>query len=85
MDYDIFDKALKVYDDGIKKKSEDILTTTDTTYCGNNLKKVKQPGVKSRKACKHMNIIDDNGIITCFDCSQQLEKGIFHDKEWRFF
>ena len=54
-------------------------------FSNSTLKKVKQPGVKSRKICIHINVVDDNGIITCFDCSQQLEKGIFHDKEWRFF
>jgi transcription initiation factor TFIIIB Brf1 subunit/transcription initiation factor TFIIB len=84
MDYEIFDKALKVYGDVINDTVEKIDTAEDKNN-NTNIKKIKQPGVKSRKACKHINVIDDNGIITCFDCNQQLEKGIFHDKEWRFF
>ena len=92
MDYDIFDKALKVYDEcenisDVKDvESSEILHDTNTCISNrNNLKKIK-PGVKSRKSiCNHSVVTEENGIVTCFDCNQQLEKNVFHDKEWRFF
>ena len=35
--------------------------------------------------CKHSNLSNDNGIISCLDCGKELEKNMFHEKEWRYY
>ena len=35
--------------------------------------------------CKHVNIIEEGGIVCCVDCGIEMEKNIFHDKEWRYY
>lgn len=35
--------------------------------------------------CPHKDIIDENGIKSCLDCGEQLERKIMHEKEWRFY
>ena len=79
MDYTLFENALNFY----KEEKKDIIEPVEQTA-----KKIK-PNVKSRKKttieCKHANIVKENGIDICLNCSQQLENNIFHDKEWRFF
>lgn len=35
--------------------------------------------------CKHDDINEDSGIVTCLNCGKELEKNIFHDKEWRYY
>lgn len=33
--------------------------------------------------CEHHDVIDDNGIVTCMDCGEELERRIMHEQEWR--
>lgn len=35
--------------------------------------------------CSHEDVINDNGIITCNDCGEEITKLITHDKEWRYY
>lgn len=37
------------------------------------------------KGCEHKDINEDGGIVTCLNCGKELEKNIFHDKEWRYY
>ena len=36
-------------------------------------------------SCKHESMNDENGIMVCVDCGFEVEKTIFHDKEWRYY
>lgn len=35
--------------------------------------------------CPHKDINDEAGVSTCLNCGKELEKSIFHDKEWRYY
>ena len=37
------------------------------------------------QTCKHSNLTNDNGIISCLECGKELEKNMFHEKEWRYY
>jgi transcription initiation factor TFIIIB Brf1 subunit/transcription initiation factor TFIIB len=45
---------------------------------------INEPDTTSSK-CKHINISNENGLTTCFDCGKEIEKTIFQDKEWRYY
>jgi transcription initiation factor TFIIIB Brf1 subunit/transcription initiation factor TFIIB len=36
-------------------------------------------------ACRHTDCNEEGGIVTCLNCGKELEKNIFHDKEWRYY
>jgi transcription initiation factor TFIIIB Brf1 subunit/transcription initiation factor TFIIB len=38
-----------------------------------------------KEDCKHNNIIEETGIVCCADCGIEMEKSIFHEKEWRYY
>lgn len=40
---------------------------------------------KKTNKCPHTDIINEEGVISCLDCGEQLERTIRHDKEWRFY
>lgn len=35
--------------------------------------------------CTHCDTVDENDIISCLDCGEQIQKTILHEKEWRFY
>lgn len=35
--------------------------------------------------CMHCDVVDENGIISCLECGEQIQKTIMHEKEWRFY
>ena len=35
--------------------------------------------------CKHSNVSNENGVVLCMDCGEEIERTIFHDKEWRYY
>jgi transcription initiation factor TFIIIB Brf1 subunit/transcription initiation factor TFIIB len=35
--------------------------------------------------CKHTDLVDENGIVSCLECGEQIRKTIMHEKEWRFY
>jgi len=35
--------------------------------------------------CSHINLSNDNGITSCLECGKEVEKNMFHDKEWRYY
>lgn len=45
----------------------------------------KEEDKEEEKKCEHLNTLDENGISACLDCGEELEKTVFHDKEWRYY
>jgi transcription initiation factor TFIIIB Brf1 subunit/transcription initiation factor TFIIB len=37
------------------------------------------------KSCSHTNTINEDGIICCQDCGEEILKHIMHEKEWRYY
>jgi transcription initiation factor TFIIIB Brf1 subunit/transcription initiation factor TFIIB len=37
------------------------------------------------KSCPHSDVVNENGIITCVDCGEEIQKTIEHEKEWRYY
>ena len=35
--------------------------------------------------CYHNDIINENGIISCLDCGEEISHTITHEKEWRYY
>ena len=35
--------------------------------------------------CSHSDTVNENGIISCLECGEQISKTIMHEKEWRFY
>lgn len=35
--------------------------------------------------CKHVDKVEENGIVSCLDCGEQIDRTITHEKEWRFY
>lgn len=35
--------------------------------------------------CYHHNIINENGIISCVECGEEIRHSINHEKEWRYY
>ena len=35
--------------------------------------------------CYHNNIINENGIISCVECGEEIRHSINHEKEWRYY
>ena len=35
--------------------------------------------------CSHSDTVDENGIISCLECGEQIRKTIMHEKEWRYY
>lgn len=40
---------------------------------------------KEENICHHSNKIENNGVVLCTDCGEEIEKNITHDKEWRYY
>ena len=53
----------------------------------NYLQDDEKPKKNEKKAweCCHENKIDDNNIVLCIDCGEEISKNILHDKEWRYY
>lgn len=68
-DFDMFEQALSAYEAKMKIASEETDQKNDD---GDN-------------TCKHLDVTDENGVLSCMDCGEEIEKTIFHDKEWRYY
>jgi transcription initiation factor TFIIIB Brf1 subunit/transcription initiation factor TFIIB len=66
----LFEQALKEYEN--KKLSLKI----ETTHKGKR---------ENEEICIHANVIDENGIVTCQDCNEEIVQNIQHEKEWRYY
>lgn len=45
----------------------------------------KDSEISLEKDCPHHNVIEETGIVCCADCGIEMEKSIFHEKEWRYY
>jgi transcription initiation factor TFIIIB Brf1 subunit/transcription initiation factor TFIIB len=37
------------------------------------------------KKCEHKDIINENGIISCLECGEEIMHTVNHEKEWRYY
>jgi transcription initiation factor TFIIIB Brf1 subunit/transcription initiation factor TFIIB len=35
--------------------------------------------------CKHCDAVEENGIVLCADCGEEINRPLLHDKEWRYY
>ena len=56
-----------------------------TKYNENHDKEDDISHIIDKEDCKHNNIIEETGIVCCADCGIEMEKSIFHEKEWRYY
>ena len=35
--------------------------------------------------CTHCDIVEENGIILCTECGEEIQRNITHEKEWRYY
>jgi len=56
-----------------------------TKYNENHDKEDEISQIIDKEDCKHNNIIEETGIVCCADCGIEMEKSIFHEKEWRYY
>jgi transcription initiation factor TFIIIB Brf1 subunit/transcription initiation factor TFIIB len=45
---------------------------------------IKQLG-KNKQKCTHTKTVNDNNIVLCTDCGEEISKNILHEKEWRYY
>jgi transcription initiation factor TFIIIB Brf1 subunit/transcription initiation factor TFIIB len=42
-------------------------------------------GEDSDILCDHSDLVTENGITSCLECGEQIQRTIMHEKEWRFY
>lgn len=35
--------------------------------------------------CKHLDVLEDNGVKLCLDCGEEIARDLSYDKEWRYY
>jgi transcription initiation factor TFIIIB Brf1 subunit/transcription initiation factor TFIIB len=40
---------------------------------------------KEEITCQHLDLVDENGVISCLECGERIRRTIMHEKEWRFY
>lgn len=68
-DLDLLDSIFEIYD----KSDED------------KLEEDKSEEHKHVLGCEHFDLINENGMIVCNDCGQEIKKVTNNIKEWRYF
>jgi transcription initiation factor TFIIIB Brf1 subunit/transcription initiation factor TFIIB len=86
-DFELFNNALDIYNKNIKYENEinkQIASSNDDNdECYTNTKNTNTN--TNKIICKHVNINEEAGVVCCTDCGCELEKSIYHDKEWRYY
>jgi transcription initiation factor TFIIIB Brf1 subunit/transcription initiation factor TFIIB len=55
-------------------------------YCNDDSDEEELKGEKIEyDLCDHIILSNDNGITSCLECGKEVEKNMFHDKEWRYY
>jgi transcription initiation factor TFIIIB Brf1 subunit/transcription initiation factor TFIIB len=36
-------------------------------------------------SCVHADVVDENGVVICTDCGEEIKRIIMHEKEWRYY
>jgi len=52
--------------------------------------KIKTPkenvsGDESDISCFHGDLVEENGIVSCLECGEEIQRTIMHEKEWRYY
>jgi transcription initiation factor TFIIIB Brf1 subunit/transcription initiation factor TFIIB len=81
----IFEKAFNIYDQiKLQQKEDKKNDTNDSKYKQSyNIHDLNYN--KKDTLCIHINIINDNNIMLCVDCGQEIQKNSIHEKEWRYY
>ena len=37
------------------------------------------------KKCEHKDIINENGVVSCLECGEEIMHTVSHEKEWRYY
>lgn len=69
-EFALYDQALAEFET-IKISQSDLASEHDD--CGDD------------NQCNHLDVVDENGVLSCLECGEQLRKTITHEKEWRFY
>lgn len=41
--------------------------------------------IENKETCYHNDIINENGILSCVECGEEIRHTITHEKEWRYY
>lgn len=75
-EFELFEQALAEYEtQKILIKDESLKNTEN-----NNKDNIEDGGV-----CLHCDLVNENGVISCLECGEQIQRTIMHEKEWRFY
>ena len=66
-------------------KNFDLFEQALNTYQNNQTINEPKQEEKTNSQCEHTNIINDNDIVSCIDCGEEIVKKIMHEKEWRYY
>lgn len=72
--FDIFDEFEEHFENF--EKNEKIDNTIDDNDVDDT---------KDDSKCKHLNVINDMGVISCSDCGIELKKVMTYEKDWRYY
>ena len=50
-----------------------------------NSNKIKMDDELSEYECEHIDIANDNGIVSCVDCGVEVSKIVSYEKDWRYY
>lgn len=68
-DFTLFDQVLTEYEQIQSSGQEGLLDNKE----------------KKEISCDHSNVMNENGIISCIECGEELEKRVLHEREWRYY
>jgi len=77
----------------IKNKNNDLVKSTMSEFelfeqALATYEQIKTQNIESNCGdiiCYHNDIINENGIISCLDCGEDIRHTITHEKEWRYY
>lgn len=78
-DFELFNKALSEY------SKEENNNTINLESLHNNLPTLGSIHNNSIPCCNHENTTVENGILSCLDCGEEINRTITHEKEWRYY
>lgn len=90
LDFALFEQALDQYEKDISCKRTKSRKKPDTSSGSDSDSESDSQSTtetihRGSKQCPHNDIINEDGIISCLDCGEQLQRTIKHEKEWRFY
>lgn len=40
---------------------------------------------ENENSCSHKDVVEENDIVNCLDCGEEIQRKIMHEKEWRYY